>query len=126
MTLPVEQSLVPNLSHGKIHLDLSMWDVLGHFVIWLILSVITLGIGLMFWPYAAAKLVIDHMEVHNASGARLGYLECKTSFGRQIGHIALWTLLVVCTLGLAYPFYLFGVARVALANTIRIHIRSKP
>lgn len=106
-----------SLSHGHIKADFSMADVLGHIIIWLLISVITLGIGLFFWPYAAFKLIINGIAVYDYSGGKVGKFHCNLSAGQQIGHIILWIFISVITVGLAFPFYLFGVARTALNKT---------
>ena len=105
------------LAHGRIQVDFTMMDVLGHLVIWLLLSLITLGIALFFWPYAAAKFVINNITIYDNANRRVGKLKCDLSAGTQIGHIVLWLLLTIITLGLAYPFYIFGIIRTALNNT---------
>lgn len=109
--------LPTTLSHGRIQVNFTMMDVLGHIIIWLILSLVTLGIAGFFWPYAAIKLVINNLELQDPSGARIGRLSCSLSAGQQIGHILLWLLLTVITAGLAYPFYLFGIVRTAFNQT---------
>lgn len=107
----------PALHDGNLKTELTMTGVLGHFIIWLLISVITLGVGLFFWPYAAAKLILNATEIQDSNGLRVGRLECSISAGTQIGHIVLWLLLTVITFGIAYPFYIFGVARTAINET---------
>ena len=111
------QGIAAQVHNRYVKTSLSMMDVLGHLIIWLLISVITLGIGLFFWPYAAAKLIINSVELEDGRRSSIGRLQCDFSFGSQIGHIILWILLSVVTLGLAYPFYLFGVARTVIDNT---------
>lgn len=105
------------LAHGKLHVNFTMMDVLGHIIIWTILSIITFGIGGFFWPYAALKLIINNLEIQDNTGARVGKFNCTLSAGQQIGHILLWLILTVITFGLAFPFYLFGVVRTAFNQT---------
>ncbi len=105
------------LSQGRIRAEFTMMDVLGHLLIWAIITVVTLGIGIFFWPYAACRLVLNGIAIYDASGARLGRLRCNLSAGQQIGHILLWTVLSLVTVGLAVPFYLFGVVRTAVNST---------
>lgn len=97
--------------------SLSMGAAITHVVLWIVISIVTLGIGLAFWPYAASKLLADTTTVLDASGTIVGRLECRLSAGSQIGHIILWYVLCLVTLGLALPFYYVGVARVAIAAT---------
>ena len=93
---------------SQIYTKLTMLEVLGHLVIWAIISVLTLGIGTLFWPYAAAKLVLNSIVINNRS------IRCDLAVGGQIGHMILWAILIAVTLGLAFPFYVFGVLRTAI------------
>ena len=113
----MSQQEAAQLHNGRTIINLTMLDVLGHLIIWLILSIITLGIGLFFWPYASAKMIINAIEIEDRSRSSLGRLQCDVSFGQQIGHILLWILLTIVTLGIAYPFYIFGVARKVINET---------
>ncbi|MCY3993362.1 MAG: hypothetical protein OXF50_19210 [Caldilineaceae bacterium] len=106
-----------SLHHGHTRLNLTMMDVLGHLIIWLLISLVTFGIGLFFWPYASAKLIINAIELEDRTRSSVGRLECQLSVGQQIGHIILWIILSIITFGIAYPFYFFGVVRTAIDRT---------
>ena len=105
------------LTHGRINVGFTMMDVLGHVIIWTILSIITFGIALFFWPYAAAKLIINSLTLYDSTDNKVGRLHCDLSAGQQVGHVILWIFITVITAGLAFPFYLFGVFRTALNQT---------
>ena len=111
------ESMRQTLAHGRIAVSFTMMDVVGHIILWLIISTVTLGIGLFFWPYSAAKMIINSITVYDSSDTRVGKLQCQLSAGQQIGHIILWLVISVVTLGIGFPFYLFGVARTALNKT---------
>ena len=113
----MSESIRQTLSHGRIAVNFTMTDVIGHVIIWLIISVVTLGIGLFFWPYSAAKMIINGITVYDSSDVRVGKLQCQLSAGHQIGHIILWLVITIVTFGIGFPFYLFGVARTALNKT---------
>lgn len=82
----------------------AMSDVFVHILVWTVLSVVTLGIALVFWPYASAKLVLNAVEIIDSEGRRVGKLRCQLGVGTQIGHALLWYILSVITLGFALPF----------------------
>lgn len=105
------------LSHGRLAVGFTMMDIFGHFIIWTIISLITFGIGLFFWPYAAIKLIVNNITIYDNSDSRVGKLQCNVSAGQQVGHIILWILITAITFGLAFPFYLFGVARTVINQT---------
>jgi len=113
----MSQELQTALSHGRVKADFSMMDVVGHIIIWTIISIITFGIGLFFWPYAASKLLINSVDIYDGSDQRVGHLKCNLSAGQQIGHIILWFFITLITFGLAFPFYLFGIVRTAINQT---------
>lgn len=92
----------------RIYTKLTMADVLGHFIIWAILIGVTFGIGALFWPYSAAKLILNSMVIGDRQ------VRCELGAGGKIGHAILWGILIICTLGLASPFYIFGVVRTAI------------
>lgn len=105
------------LAHGRIAVTFTMMDVIGHIIIWLIISIFTLGIGLFFWPYSAGKMIVNGVVIYDNNDGRVGKLHCDLSAGRQVGHIVLWIVISVITVGIGFPFYLFGVARTVLNNT---------
>jgi hypothetical protein len=86
-------------------------------VIWLIIATCTLGIGAFFWPYAAAKLILESIVMIDEVGNPSAQLRCKMDLGEQIGHIVIWLLLMLLTGGFAGLCYLFGVAHFAINRT---------
>lgn len=88
------------------------WEMVGHIILWVLLSIITLGIGAFFFVYSVQKMVINHTDVVNRRGDRVGRLRCEFSVTSSIGHVLLWVLLTIVTLGLALPFYIYRVNRV--------------
>ena len=102
---------------GRCRTQLSIFQVIGHVIIWLIISMVTLGIGLLFWPYAAAKLILESVVLVDESGSANASLRCNIGFGEQIGHAVLWLILIALTGGLAGLCYLFGVAHFVLNRT---------
>ncbi len=102
---------------GRCRTQLSIFQVIGHIVIWAIISTITLGIGALFWPYAAAKLILESIIIFDDGGQASARLRCEVGFGEQIGHVVMWLFLIVLTGGLAGFCYLFGVAHFVINRT---------
>ena len=102
---------------GRLRSELTAIQVIGHVVIWLIITIFTLGIAGLFWPYAAFKLIIDSIVLSDEMGHSPARLRCSISFGEQIGHAILWAIAIVLTGGLAAPVYLFAVAHTAINRT---------
>ncbi len=97
--------------------ELTTIKVIGHIVIWLLITLCTFGIGALFWPYAAIKLICESIVIVDEAGHASARLRCNFSFGEQLGHAVLWAIIIVLTGGLAAPFYLFGVAHTAINRT---------
>ena len=91
--------------------------MVGHLVLWLVLIVVTLGIGAFFFGYSLQKMVINHTEVLTRAGEPVGRLKCEYSVASSIGHVLLWILLTVVTLGIAFIFYMYRVSRVVMDET---------
>ncbi len=102
---------------GRVEAQVTFGDILGHGILWVIISAITLGIGMFFYPYSFSKFILNRTYIWDAEGKR-SRLRCELDAGSQLGHIILWLLLTVVTLGLAFPFYLYKVWNIALNKTV--------
>ena len=92
-------------------------ETIGQVLIWRLLSIVTLGLALFVFPYYFNKVVLNRTEVLDASGRALGRLDCQFNLGSSIGHVIIWILLIVVTLGLAAFFYAYRILRVLLNDT---------
>ena len=107
---------------GRCRTQLTIFQVIGHVVIWLIIATFTLGIGALFWPYAAAKFILEAIVMTDEAGNPSARLRCNMGLSEQIGHIIMWLILMVLTGGLAGLCYLFGVAQMAINRTELVSI----
>jgi polyferredoxin len=105
------------IQHGRLRVELGTGEIIGHAVIWIIISFVTLGVGLFFYPYALAKTVLNSVYILDASDRRVGRLQCELSMAGQVGHIIIWLLISILTLGFGYIFYLYKVWTLAIAKT---------
>ncbi|MGO2240155.1 MAG: DUF6693 family protein [Halomonas sp.] len=101
----------------NIKADLSIIDIIGHLVLWLILSVITFGIALFFFPYSFARFVINRTSVIDTATGVERKMVCDISLFSNIGHIILWVIISLLTFGLGYIFYVYRVWNYALNNS---------
>lgn len=101
----------------KLKADLSILDIIVHLLIWFVLSLITFGIALMFFPYSFSKFVIDRTEFVDAQG-QSHTMECQTQIFGNLGHVILWLLIVLITFGFGYFFYFYRVWNYSLNNTV--------
>lgn len=100
----------------NIKADLSIFDIIGHLIVWVVLSIVTLGIALFFFPYSFARFVINRTSIVDAAGVERKMV-CDINLFSNIGHIILWMLISLVTFGLGYIFYFYRVWNYALNNS---------
>jgi len=89
------------------------------FLVWLAVSVVTLGLGWLVVAGHFFRLVINSIEVVDPSGAPVGRLVCDYDVEKGTGALFAWLLICIATLGIGLLFYSFHAARAA-ANHTRI------
>jgi len=98
----------------NIKADLSILDIIGHLLIWVLLTIITFGIALFFFPYSFARFVINRTSVvDNATGVERKMV-CDINIFSNVGHIILWMVISFLT---GYIFYFYRVWNYALNNS---------
>ncbi|MDO5647287.1 DUF6693 family protein [Paracoccus sp. (in: a-proteobacteria)] len=103
----------------RLKCDMGLGDIVVQILIWVVLSVVTFGIAAFFAPYYVARLPINRTVVLDMQGQPIGRLRVDFGFGDIIGHMLIWILLTILTLGLAYIVYFYYVFR-RLMNATRI------
>lgn len=96
-------------------LDLS--EVWPDFLVWLAVSVLTLGLGWLIVAGHFFRRVIDSCEVVDAQGVPVGRLVCTFDVEKRTGELVRWLAICVLTLGVGLLFYSFHAARSALNHT---------
>lgn len=99
----------------RLQANIGVMDIVGHLVVWVVLSILTLGIALFFFPYSFSKFVINRAEISTGEGVKR--FRCNIDLFGNIGHIVLWIIISILTLGLGYIFYFYRVWNYALNNT---------
>jgi uncharacterized membrane protein YjgN (DUF898 family) len=97
---------------GRLQSNLTFGAIFGHLLLWLLITIVTLGIGGLFWPYATANFVLRSLTV--VVDGRALQVKPGLGLGGQFLHMLGWGILIVITAGLAYPFYFFKVVNVAI------------
>ncbi|HDZ47277.1 hypothetical protein LCGC14_0027270 [marine sediment metagenome] len=100
----------------KIKANLSILDIIGHLIVWVVLIIITFGIALFFFPYSFSRFVINRTSVVDPAGVERKMV-CDINLFSNIGHIILWMLISLVTFGLGYIFYFYRVWNYALNNS---------
>ncbi|MGN6454932.1 MAG: DUF6693 family protein, partial [Achromobacter mucicolens] len=60
----------------KLKSDLTVGDIIGHGIIWILLSIVTFGLALFVFPYYMQRFIISRTSVLDDSGRRVGRLQC--------------------------------------------------
>ena len=103
---------------GKLRVEIGVWSILWYLILWTIFGIITLGFALLLFPYSIYKLVINKTYLINPeSGTKLAKFKCDLNVVHQIWHALIWYLLVILTLGLALPFYIYYLVKFVLNKT---------
>jgi len=100
----------------RLKADVAILDIIGHLLIWLVLIVITLGIAIFFFPYSFSKFVINRTSLIDQNGIERK-MRCNIDIFSNIGHVILWIVITILTLGIGYIFYFYRVWNYALNNT---------
>ncbi|HKO95103.1 MAG TPA: DUF6693 family protein [Polyangiaceae bacterium] len=97
--------------------NISVWSIFVHVIVWALLTLVTLGLAIFFYPYAFGRVLLNNAYVLDEGGRRVGRLRCDVSPMDEIGHILVWFLISVVTFGVGMFFYWFKAFGVVLNNT---------
>lgn len=104
---------------SKFKCDFTVGEAIGQLVIWVLLSIITLGLALFVLPYYFLKAPINRTYVLDNQGAKIGKLSVEIVFVDILGHALVWLLLTLITFRLAYLIYWPAVVK-RLMNAVEI------
>lgn len=100
----------------RLRADVAIFDIIGHLVLWLILSIVTFGIALFFFPYSFSKFILNRTYLVDSNGVERR-MKCDIDLFSDLGHVLLWFIISILTLGIGYIFYFYRVWNYALNNT---------
>lgn len=101
----------------RLRSELDLRQVWPAFLVWLVVSVCTLGLGWIVVSGHFFRLILNSTAVVDAHGNRLGRLHCDYDVEAHMGQVALWVLVSIVTLGIGLLFYSFHAARRAIDST---------
>ncbi|MCW3473323.1 DUF6693 family protein [Limobrevibacterium gyesilva] len=78
----------------------------------------TLGLGWLVVSGHFFKLIINNTTIVDSNGRLVGRLQCDYDVETDAGHIVVWVVLSIVTLGVGLLFYSFRAARSALDATV--------
>jgi len=102
--------------------EYGLMEAIGFIILWIILTIITLGIGSFFAIYYFNKSIINKTYVTDKTGQRIARLNCELNLAEMIGHIVIWILLTIVTLGIGLIFYAFRTMRLCLNKTTIVRL----
>lgn len=93
----------------RLQSEFSVGESIGHAVLWIIVIILTLGLGALFFPYFQQRSVIKKTVVIDNNNRIVGRIDCDFNFAQTIGHVIIWAILILITLGLAAFIYIYRV-----------------
>lgn len=111
------QHMEEALKGTRISCELSLASIIGHAVIWFLLTLVTLGVGLFFYPYFMFRYVVNHCYLTDPDGKKTAKLSCEVDAASVIGHVVIWAIISVLTLGLGYFVFAYKVFSYCLSKT---------
>ena len=98
------QQVVARRVQYKFEVQWTMGEMLGYALLWILLTLITLGIAFFFLPYARSAKVLHGTRLMDAQGKTWEQVVNLRAMD-QLGHIVKWFFISLVTIGLALPFY---------------------
>jgi len=113
--------MFPSIPAGhRLSCEFSVSEGIGTVILWVLIPIVTLGLGLFVMPYYLLKAPINRTKLIGPSGEVVGTLHVDVDLASIIGHAIIWVLLSIVTLGLALIVYQFAVMK-RLLNGVTIH-----
>ncbi len=97
--------------------ELTVLDILGHGLLWIVLTFVTFGLALFVFPYYMQRFIISKSYVFDDSGNKVGRLECTIDFASILGNVVIWALLSLITFGLAYFIFIYKITAHCMNHT---------
>ena len=101
----------------RLRSDLDLRLVWPSFLVWLAVSVCTLGLGWIVVSGHFLKLLLNSTVVVDAADTPIGRLVCDYDVEADLPRILRWVLLSIITLGVGLLFYSFRAGKLALSAT---------
>lgn len=101
----------------RLRCDLDMRSVWPSFLVWLMVSACTLGLGWIVVSGHFFRMIINSTVVVDAEDRPIGRLACDYDVERDLVRILRWVLASVVTGGIGLLFYSFRAGKLALSAT---------
>lgn len=104
--------------------ELGAFEVLGHLIIWVLLSIVTLGLAMFVFPYYMQRFIISKTYAFDGEGRKIGRLVCTIDLASIIGNIILWAIISILTLGIGYLVFLYKITAHCMTHTKVVSINT--
>jgi uncharacterized membrane protein YjgN (DUF898 family) len=104
-------------ANTRFQCDFGVAEAIGSFIIWILLTIVTLGLASFIAPYYILSAIINKTSIIDQNGQRLAQLKVNFTLAEIIGHAVIWVLLAIVTLGLALIVYYYMVMKKVLNRT---------
>jgi hypothetical protein len=115
--MPNENVLATLMNGAKLKSDISLIDIIGNVIIWVLLTIVTLGLAMFLYIYFYNKLVINHTFILDKNDNKIGKLSCDIGVGQAIGHGLLWFVITIITFGIGMFFYMYKANAYIMSQT---------
>ena len=105
------------MNNIKLKSNLTVADIIGHAVIWILLTIVTLGFALFVYPYYLFRFVISKTVSLNSEGHEIGKLVCTIDLATIIGNIVIWALISIITFGIGYIIFAYKILAHCMNHT---------
>jgi hypothetical protein len=117
LLLPLSASGLGSTEGVRLRSDLDLREALYPFLVWLAVTVCTLGLGWLVVSNHFFRALINSTSVIGHNGAKIGRLRCAYDAEKDTKTIAIWLVVSLATMGAGLLFYSFIAARAALNAT---------
>jgi uncharacterized membrane protein YjgN (DUF898 family) len=113
-------------ANARFQCEFGVAEAIGSFIIWLLLTIVTLGLASFVAPYYIFSAIINKTWIVDENGQRLSQLKVNFTLAEIVGHAVIWVLLAVVTLGLAIIVYYYMVTKKVLNRTEMVSLAEEP
>ncbi|MFT0547835.1 DUF6693 family protein [Allopusillimonas ginsengisoli] len=107
----------PSFQNLQLRSELGAFDVLGHLIVWLLLTLVTFGLALFVFPYYMQRFIISKTFAYDNEGKKVGRLICTIDLASMIGNIILWAIISILTLGVGYLVFMYKITAQCMTHT---------
>lgn len=114
---PIRSHASGGFQNLQLKSELGAFEVLGHLIVWVLLTIITFGLAMFVFPYYMQRFIISKTFAYDGEGRKVGRLVCTIDLASMIGNIILWILISIITFGIGYLVFLYKITAHCMTHT---------